>query len=155
MAFLEWTQSTPLAAWVRESMWGYPFVLTSHAIGMAAVVGMVLMINLRVLGFAPKIPIPAMGRLFTVARAGVALNVLSGICLFTADAVRFTENRAFQVKMALILAGAVSVWLLLKAVANEGVEDAPVTAKAKVIAGLSIVFWLGAITAGRLTAYVS
>jgi Family of unknown function (DUF6644) len=155
MQFLEWLQSTGIALFVRESMWGYPAVLSSHAIGMAIVVGMVLMICIRVLGFAPRIPIASFERLFTVARLGVALNVISGIMLFMADAPRFAANRLFQLKIALIIVGAISVWILLREVMNGPQGEAVITPRAKIVAALSIIFWLGAITAGRLTAYLS
>jgi Family of unknown function (DUF6644) len=154
MQFLEWLQATWMGVFVRESLWGYPTVLSAHAIGMAIVVGMVLMIDIRVLGFAQRIPIAAFDRLFGVAWLGVGLNVLSGIMLFSADAVRFATNRMFQIKIALIIAGAISVWVLLREIMSGPQGEAVISPRAKVVATLSIIFWLGAITAGRLTAYL-
>jgi len=112
------------------------------------------MIDIRVLGFASRIPIAAFDRLFTVAWIGVTLNVLSGIMLFSADAARFATNRMFQIKIALIIAGAISVWVLLREIMTGPQGEAVITPRAKAVAALSIIFWLGAITAGRLTAYL-
>ena len=44
---MEWLESTALAEWVRTSLIGYPFVLTVHSVGMAIMVGLVTVINLR------------------------------------------------------------------------------------------------------------
>ena len=58
MELLIWLETSGVATWVNESLWGYPIVLTSHAIGMAIVVGMVTVIDLRILGYAKRIPLP-------------------------------------------------------------------------------------------------
>ena len=44
---MAWLESTALADWVRTSLIGYPFVLTVHSVGMAIMVGIVTVINLR------------------------------------------------------------------------------------------------------------
>ena len=129
-------------------------MLSAHAIGMSIVVGVVLMIDLRVLGFAERIPISAFERLFSVAWVGVAINVVSGVMLFSADAQRFATNYMFQIKIALIFVGAISVWVLLREIMGGPRGEAVITPRAKVVAAISIVLWLGAITAGRLTAYL-
>lgn len=154
MQFLQWLESSGMGVFVRESLWGYPTVLSAHAIGMAIVVGMVLMIDVRVLGFVSRIPIASFNRLFGVAWLGVALNVVSGVMLFSADAVRFASNRMFQLKIGLIILGAISVWVLLREIMTGPQGEAVITPRAKIVAALSIIFWLGAITAGRLTAYL-
>jgi hypothetical protein len=151
MQLWDWLQSTGLAAWIRESLWAYPAVLSAHAIGMAIVVGIVLMIDFRALGFAAHIPMGAFDRLMVVARIGIILNVASGVLLFITDAAQFAVNTAFRIKLLLLVAGAISAWLLLAtAEANERIASP----RTKVVALLSVLFWLGAITAGRLTAYV-
>ena len=151
-AFLNWIENSAIGIWMAESIWGYPLVLSSHAVGMAIVVGTVLMIDLRVLGYASVLPIKSFERLFTIAWFGVVLNVLSGLTLFCADPNHFFFHPVFWIKLGLILLGAISVWLLLGA--TRGDEQAATSYRAKIVASLSLVFWLGAIVAGRLIAYV-
>ena len=152
MDFLTWIEGTNLALWVRESDWGYPIVLSSHAVGMAIVVGMVTMIDIRVLGFARKIPISSFKSLFNLTWAGFAMNFTSGCMLFSGDPHKFFNDIPFRIKIILILLGMISVWRLLRAVSENDTGEA--STKAKVIATLSLVCWFGAITAGRLTAYL-
>ena len=152
MEFLTWLEGTDLALWVRESDWGYPMVLSSHAVGMAIVVGVVTMIDIRVLGFARKIPISSFKSLFNLTWAGFAINFTSGCLLFSADANKFFNSTTFRIKIILIILGMLSVWRLLRAVSASDTGDA--STKARVIAALSLLCWFGAITAGRLTAYL-
>ncbi len=123
---------------------------------MAVVVGIVLMINIRVLGYPRGIPIPSFERLFSVAWVGFLLNLLSGTLLFSADATRFFFHNVFRIKILLITLGMVSVGMLLGAVrdsAQPPTAEGSASGKAKLIASLSLIFWIGAIFAGRLIAY--
>lgn len=149
MQFLTWLETSSVGVWIRESLWGYPIVLSSHAVGMAIVVGVVTMIDIRVLGYARQIPIASFKSLFNLAWAGFALNFISGCLLFTGDPVKFFNDWPFRIKISLILLGMISVWLLLREVKSDESSD-----KARTIAIFSLLCWFGAITAGRLTAYL-
>ena len=157
MPFLTWLQDSPLGIWVAESIWGYPVVLACHAVGMAAVAGTVVMISLRILGFARVVPITLFARLSVVAWAGLALNVITGLALFTGDPVRFYYHPVFWIKISLITLGAVSVWLMVRELrkAASAPSDSPgMPAWTKPVAGFSMAFWTGVIIAGRLIAYI-
>ena len=157
MGFLAWLENSGVVAIINESLWAYPIVLSCHAIGMAVVVGIVLMIDLRILGYARGIPIPSLERLFSVAWAGFFLNLLSGTLLFSIDATRFFFLNVFRIKILLIILGMISIRMLLGAVRS---STQPLTAegsasgKTKLMATLSLIFWIGAIFAGRLIAYL-
>jgi hypothetical protein len=153
MQFLAWLETSGIGVWIRESLWGYPTVLSCHAVGMAIVVGIVSMIDFRVLGFARAIPIASFDRLFTFAWAGFALNLASGVLLFIGDAQRFAVHPTFLTKIVLIILGGIFAWLLLKAL-HEAPAEGAATGKAKTIAVLSLLCWSGAVIAGRLIAYL-
>lgn len=151
---LEWLESSAVARLVQESMWGYPIVLSSHAVGMAILVGIVLMINFRVLGFAPGVPIRSLRVMFGVALVGLVINVVSGTMLFVANADAFYESNPFRIKIVLLVAGGLLLALLWRRIF--GPEDSATRAAemtTQIIAGASIVTWLGVIVAGRLIAY--
>ena len=80
MSFLYWLEESMLGVWVGQS-WGYPLVLSCHAVGMAVVVGTVIMINLRLLGFARAMPVSFFLELSRVTLLGVILNIASGTLL--------------------------------------------------------------------------
>ena len=152
---LNWLESSIIGVWVAQSLWGYPIVLSSHAVGMAIVVGTVVVLNLGVLGYPREIPIASFGNLKFVAWSGVALNVLSGIAQFCGDPSRFFFHPVFWIKMALIALGAVSVWFVFRALPEaKQLAGTEPPGSAKIVAALSLVFWPAAIVAGRLIAYI-
>ena len=156
MSVLEWLESTRLALFIQESIWGYPIVLSCHAIGMAVLVGIVLMINLRLLGFASAVPIDPLKTMLKVALLGLVINVLSGSMLFVANAANFLGNTAFQIKALLLILGIIllsveSRRIFSPSVSAESVAD---SGPIKIMAGVSVVAWVGVIVAGRLIAYV-
>lgn len=153
MNFLESWSQTSLVRWVAESDYGYPFVLTLHAIGMAFVVGIVLMIDLRVVGFAARVQLSALRRFFLVMWIGFVINLVSGSLLFLANYTAFLHNTAFLIKISLLITGAgATVWLAREI---DPSENAQISNRARLIGALSILIWLGAITAGRIVGYTS
>jgi len=157
--FLEGLSQSDLIRLVAESDYGYPAVLTAHAIGMALVVGIVLVFDLRVLGLAKRIPLSVLRRFFTVAWIGFAINLTSGTLLFLANYTAFIKNVAFITKISLLLIAALCTWLLARDIesnrlpaAAQGAIETP-TSRARMIAALSVILWLGAITAGRIVGY--
>ena len=157
MNFLIWLQDSALGTWVAGSIWGYPIVLACHALGMAVVAGTVTMICIRILGFARAVPLTLFARLPAVAWAGLVLNIVTGLALFSGDPVKFFYHPVFWIKLSLITMGAASLWLVVRALRNTAAipEAGPETpAGAKLVAGCSLAFWAGAIIAGRLIAYI-
>jgi len=166
MELLAWLEQTAFSVWLRESDWGHPIVLCFHAIGMGMVVGISLMYSARVLGYAKDFPLSAFDRLFGLAWFGFIINVLSGILLFAAEPRRLMDTPAFWIKMTLIVLAGLALSVLNKAVDAKArdVADAPgqdsvsigefvVSRKAGIAAICAALFWLGAITAGRLIGY--
>lgn len=152
MEFLEWIEGTSVSRWVLESDYGYYIMLNFHAIGMALVVGVVLMLNVRVLGFGTSVPLWVFDRLLTIGWTGFALNAASGFLIFAAQGQRYLANTPFLIKMLLILLGGLSMWALGRMLRSGG-PDVEIGASGRTFALLSIVFWVAAIVAGRVIAY--
>ena len=155
MGFLSWLENTSMARWVVESLVAYPAILSLHGIGMAFLVGTLLMYNIRILGFASGLPITAFNDFMKVAIIGLIVNTITGLLLFAPDANRFLVSVPFITKIACIIIGLVLVMVFRRKYLPHidswpgGVAPPPV----KVLAGLSVIAWLGAIIAGRLIAY--
>lgn len=143
--------------WVLQSgsIWAYPTILTVHTIGMGMVAGLIGVIDLRLLGIAPTVPIRPLERLYPLIWSAFGINALTGTILLVADATTKLTNPDFYVKMVFIFFG---VWVLVlmrkKVFGDPQLDSAPVTGSAKGLAWLSLVAWMGAITAGRLLAYL-
>ena len=141
-------------------------MLCVHAVGMGMVVGISLMYSARILGYAKAFPLAAFDKLFGVAWFGFAMNAVSGVLLFVGEPRRLFVTPAFWIKMILIVCAGFALWVLAKALQAESrrADGLPgpgralpgqgvVTTSAKIAAIFAIVFWLGAITAGRLIGY--
>jgi len=157
MDFLMWVEQLKLSTWIREGgdIYGYATILFLHTIGMATVVGCILAINLRLLGVMALAPIKPLERLYPLMWWGFALNAITGTMLLMADATTKLTNTDFYVKMALIAIGLVIQQRMRKAVFhNPQLDQGPLPSNAKALAWASLLCWLGAITAGRLLAYL-
>ena len=150
MSFLASLEGSSLAVLIRESMWTYPGIISAHAIGMAIVVGLGTAFALRALGVGGRIPATSLEPLIKLAWFGVAINVVSGLLLFIADARKFVVMPTFLIKLALLAAATTTFVMLVGRLRASGSRPG----NDKVLAAISLLLWLGAITAGRLTAYI-
>ncbi len=141
---------------VQESMWAYPIVLSSHAVGMAIVVGIVLMINFRILGLASGVPLSALKTMYRFALLGLVINTVSGTLLFVANADAFYESNPFRIKIILLIIGITLMVMLSRRLfgSTDSVQNVVPTKQVKIMASISIVVWTGVIVAGRLIAYL-
>lgn len=149
---LEWLESSAVARLVQETLWGYPIVLSAHAVGMAVLAGIVLMMNFRVLGLAPAVPLSSLRPIYRVALIGLVINVISGTMLFVSNADAFFQSTPFWIKIGLL---AVGITLMVKMTRRmfAGSALAEPGAGLRAMAALSSVAWLGVIVMGRLIAY--
>jgi hypothetical protein len=158
---MPWLEGTALATWVRESpsLWAYPTVLTLHTVGLGIVVGASAVVDFRLLGYGRRIRLAALTPLFGVMAVAFALNAATGIMLFIADATTKSRQPVFYIKLTLIV---LAVWCTLSArrVVRadrgdvEANEEPSRRARRAGLAIASLVLWAGAITAGRLMAYL-
>lgn len=154
---MEWIESTALAEWVRTSLVGYPLVLTVHSVGMAIMVGLVVIVDLRLIGWFRRIPYTSLDNVLRVAWYGLAANVISGIALFTSQAVAYTTNPTYLLKMLMVICGAaLAAYMqpILRRNAAGWVSGTSAPGQLRLLAQLSLVIWLVAIVTGRFVAYV-
>ena len=147
-----------IAKAMREWLWLYPSVEIIHIVGFTLLVGSVVMFDLRVLGLSKAIPVRRLSRhLLPWSLGALVLIVPTGLLMFSAHASDFLTNRAFQLKMALLLsAGLNAAYFRMgpyQTVTSWDVE-APAPPAAKLSVALSLVLWLGVISCGRLLAYL-
>ena len=156
MAVLTWLEELAFSQWLNESpsIWGYPMFLFMHTLGMSVVAGGSAIVDLAILG-APRTPLRPLTRLFPVLLWGFALNAVTGVSIFLKDATAYGRTLDFYVKLVFVAGG---IWLLLRlrdrVFGDPQLDIAPVSPTARLLACASLVCWLGAITAGRLIAYL-
>ncbi|MFT6403584.1 MAG: hypothetical protein ACJA2D_002909 [Pseudohongiellaceae bacterium] len=145
-----WLENTSLALWVSESYYAYPALLSLHIVGLAMVVGLSSMQNLKLLGLFSKVELESQLALVRLALAGFCLNLFSGLLLFSSQASYLVTSLPFLCKISFI-AIAMVVSVLIQARIKSTLSA---SSSVKVLALASLLLWSSAIIAGRLIAYV-
>src|SRR5262245_20422828 len=85
--------------------WLWPCFQTLPFFGMLRLVGVVVAIDLRMLGVAKALPLKPLSRLLPWAMLGFSINVVSGLGMYAGNPDQF-QTWAFFAKMAcVVLAG--------------------------------------------------
>lgn len=155
IAWAGWLEASALGEHMRSSALLYPAFNLLHLVGLVALLGSMLLLDLRLLGVGREISLAAASRRLTpLAIGGLLVLVGSGICLFAADAAPLIENTLMQFKLLLITAGALNA-LLFRHHWTRHLEtwDAHPPALGRAQAGASLLIWLLVMSFGRLLAY--
>jgi hypothetical protein len=155
-AFLVELSGTTFAKWINESesLFAYPGMLFFHTFGLAIVVGISVAVDLRILGFATRIPLASMRALFRYLWLGFWINAVSGAMLFAADAPRKAQNPLFEIKLALVALGVMVTALVYRHLLRAEREPREISRMGpRLMAIASLLIWAAAIAAGRLIAY--
>ena len=155
--FFDFLEQSGLGQWVRDAptIWAFPTVLVLHTIGMGIVAGGSAMISLMILGFWPSVPIKPFARMFPWMWIAFGVNAVTGTMMLVADATNKLTSLDFYIKMALVFAGMIVLIRMRRQIFdNPQLDLVPFSGQAKMLAWASLACWFGAITAGRLLAYV-
>jgi hypothetical protein len=153
-----WLEATRLSAFVNDTYWVWPTVENIHFLGLALLIGMVGLFDLRMLGMAKIVSPSALHQRFVpVGILGFILCLLSGAVFFAASPGLYMYNPAFYLKMLFILLGGLNVLVfhlfVFRHVESLGPGD-ETPLRAKVIAAVSLFLWVGVICFGRLLPFV-
>ena len=150
-----WAYTTPLAAWVRASIWAVPTLSVVHLFGLILLLGSIFMIALRCFGLAwRRDGAGAVIRTFAPATlVGLVLMICSGSLLFAAGADRYVGSYPFEIKMFTLAVAVVVQSGVYIAAAREKTPDRTVTPKWMAVGGLMFLLWLGVAVAGRFIAF--
>jgi hypothetical protein len=158
--FLLKLQDSDFGVWVSSAptLLAYPTILMLHTVGLSLVVGPIAVLDLRLLGVGQRMPLSALRNVFKIMWWGFALNAATGVALFISEADDKGEQVDFYVKLTLI-AFALFVSVRMRRILFSNPDDAavdrqPPASSVKSLAVVSLLLWAGAITAGRLMAYL-
>lgn len=153
MDLLQSLDGTWIGTTVKTSVWIFPVLETLHFIGLAILIGGIAVLDLRVLGVGKRLPVAPLHKLLPLVFVGFGINLVTGVLFFLSDPLGYGVNPSFQVKMIFILlAGLNALWFELKLArhVNEWGPGVDASTHAKIVCGLSLFFWAGIITTGRL-----
>lgn len=164
MAFFIWIENTALSEWIRgtPSLWGFPFILYLHTLGLALIAGLSSAVALTILYLPATLERAPLARLFPWMWAGLAINVVSGLLLLIAYPAKALTNPVFYAKLiAIAIAVGIVQWLQrqlasgdgIDAVTGAGAASADLQARLTRAAWALLGLWLIATVTGRFLAY--
>jgi hypothetical protein len=151
-----WLETSAFSVWVREStsVFAFPTILAFHTIGMGLVAGLNAAMDLRILGFAPQVPLSELRRFFPFIWIGFWLNAASGVVLLIGYPTKALTNPVFYTKLAFIALGLIVLRAIRHRVFRDSTFDnSPLPTRVRGLATASLVCWAGAIGTGRFLAY--
>ncbi|MBZ5686873.1 MAG: hypothetical protein LAP86_17750 [Acidobacteriia bacterium] len=159
LEFCQWLDQTAVGSTIRQSLWLFPAIETVHLLGMAALVGTITLLDLRLLGWVtPERRVSQMAaRLLPWAWLGFGVQVVTGVLLFSSEAVKIYGNPAFRLKMLFLLLAGVQALIFQTVVSRKlpAWDERPsLPVIAKVMGMVSILLWIAIVTAGRFIGFV-
>lgn len=141
---------------LRTSFYGYPIVNALHIFGLGLLVGGILLVDLRLIGFFPRTPVTFFGRIVEPAAIiGLVIAAVTGFFLFIVKPTDYAVNVAFRVKLVVI------VLVLLNALLQRfgpgwrlAMTEGTILPRVRIQAALSLVLWIAVLFAGRFIAFL-
>jgi hypothetical protein len=156
--FALWLASTPPSVFIQEhNAWAIPAIQTVHIVGIALVMGSVLMIDLRILGLAwtEQTLRQTTGRFGPWLTGSLWLLLATGLLMVVGEPVRELVSFSFWLKMALVAIGALVAVSFQRALSRQERqwESRAAQPSIKLLAVVTFFVWIGVIFLGRLIAY--
>lgn len=143
------------AAFVLDHPWVWPICEVFHFVGLCLLLGVVLLVNLRLLGFVKGVAFADVNGLLPWAMLGLGINIVTGMLFFLAVPEQYTQNPAFAWKIGVILiAGVTLLYPTMSDQAGGLTPDARAPLTGRIIAAGSICLWIGVIFLGRFLPYL-
>jgi hypothetical protein len=159
-AFLKSLEASGIATGIRDSLWLFPLIESTHVIGLALVFGTILIIDLRLLGIAStQRSFKRMASdILKWTWAAFALTALTGALMFITNSLVYYHNFFFRTKMLLLLLSGINM-LIFELTAGRTIHNwdkAPSAPSAgKAVAAVSLVMWISIIVMGRLIGFTT
>ncbi len=156
-SLFEWVDAFPSSIAMRESLYAFPVLLTLHLISLAMFAGLVVMMDLRLVGVAYRGTLfsEMQRRLFPWQMVAMVVTSVAGLLLFYSQPMRYFGRVLYWIKIVLMVLAIVNALLFhlttYRSVAKWDTSGPP--RGAKVAGGLSLALWAGVVVTGRLTAY--
>lgn len=149
--------ATALSGFVMTNAYLFPVLEMAHFVGLCLLFGSLIVVDLRVVGFAKSVPIQRVEVFVRFALIGFAINLMSGALFVIGDSDRYLVNIAFWAKMGLIVLAGLNTAYFVKRIMPQmdmGVASTRLTNGARTVTWLSLTLWTCVIILGRFIPYV-
>ena len=152
----QWIGTWPGAVLLQRSGTAYLLVNAAHILGVGVLVGAILPLDLRLLGFFRGVPLSVVGPFLSRAAAtGLVLAIVTGLWLFSVKPAEYLGNTAFLCKLVLLAAALANIVLQHRSSAfARTLADGEPRAGVRLAAFCSAVLWLSVLVAGRWIGFV-
>ncbi len=149
-----WTENTEFFSYIRASAYTYPVILSLHMVAIALFGAMILLTDLRLLGWAMRSCSVAdvVDQLRVPKRIGFVFAATCGVLLLGSKAEDYYYNIFFRIKLTLFMLVIVHALAFRRSVYSRAAEldrDPQIPGRAKLAAILSLILWVSIFSAGR------
>jgi hypothetical protein len=139
-----------------NSPWAWPASETVHFLGLSLTFGVLLAINLRILGVMKRVPFADVHRLLPWGMLGFGLNLITGMLFFVGQPKQYIDSAPFYWKIVfLMIAGANFLYLTVFRKAWADTRGAwAASGGDKAMAFVSMFAWLAALYCGRMLPFI-
>jgi hypothetical protein len=142
-----------IGTYIANTPWTFGSLEAIHMIGLTVLLGVVLLIDLKLLGFLPTVPYSAVERLLPWAILGFGVNVISGMLFFIAASYQYVGNPSFNGKLVFLMLAGVNM-LLFTFDQSWKREGQPATGYSKFLAVSAVVLWVGVLFWGSMLPFI-
>jgi len=153
-SILTWLDTSTLAAFIRESTWGFPTIESIHVIAISLVIGTIAILDLRLLGIgSTRRPVTELcGDLLPWTWVAFVIAAITGGLLFISQATQYFQNTTFRVKMLFMLLAGVNM-LIFEFITYRNVSnwdcDTRTAISGKLAGAISLTCWFAVAVCGR------
>ena len=146
--------ATAISEYLVNSRWAWPAAETVHFLGLSLTFGVLLAVNLRILGVMRQVAFADVHRWLPWGMLGFGVNLITGMLFVIAQPGQYTDSAPFHWKVVfLMIAGANFLYLTVfkKGWVLDSRDFSPAD---KAMAVVSLVSWLGVLYAGRMLPFL-
>ncbi|MEO8026926.1 MAG: DUF6644 family protein [Bryobacteraceae bacterium] len=157
-SFFQWLEGTAGSVYIRESTLLYPFVETTHVLTLCLFLGLIALLDLRLVGVGLRgVPVSQVtARLLPWALFGFVIMAISGVLLFYSGPIKAASNIFFRIKLIMIALTGVNALLYHFTIHRRVPEwdsDPLPPPRARMAGVFSLLLWSGVVICGRMQAY--
>lgn len=152
-----WLKSTALSRLVIDTPWIWPACESLHFVGLALLIGIAGLFDLRLMGFMSRVPVAAIMQLRPWAAVGLAINVVTGVIFFVGTPDQYMWNSAWWYKVFFLAIAMLNIAFFETRHGRELLTMAPgvrMPVSFKVAGVVSIVSWLAVMYFGRMLPFL-
>ena len=143
-----------ISTYMVDSSWAWPAAEAVHFLGLSLTFGVLLAVNLRILGAMKQVAFTDVHRLLPWGMLGFGVNFITGMLFVIGQPRQYMDSAPFYWKVALMMIAAANFLYLTVFKRAWAAEHFQASLADRVMAFSSIAVWLGVLYAGRMLPFL-